>query len=637
MEKTIAAHFAWVPSPDFISTTNIAWLMRRVGVASYEALHQWSVQNREMFWALVIERLGIRLQQPYSRVMDLSHGVETPRWLVDARLNIVESCFAAPPDSPAIIHQTEGGEPKVMTVAELAKLTNYVAANLKRRGFKPGDVLGIIMPMTAETVAIYLGIIKAGCVVAGIADSFRPKEIAARLRLSQAVAVFTQDIIMRGNKKLPLYANLIEANAPTAIVLPAGENISLPMRSGDCTWNDFLKADAHTTAEIREPSDVINILFSSGTTGESKAVPWTQTTPIKCAMDAHFHQNIQPGDVLVWPTNMGWMMGPWLVFAGLLNQATIGLYSGTPMRREFGSFVQNAKTTMLGVIPSLVKTWRNTGCMKDLDWNTIKVLSSTGECSNAEDMRWLMSLAGGKPVVEYCGGTEIGGGYITGTITKPCLPGTFNTPALGLDFVILDVHGNPANAGELFIVPPSIGLSTSVLNQDHHEIYFSGAPKSFDGKTLRRHGDQMQKLENGYWCALGRADDTMNLGGIKVSSAEIEEVLQSIPGVREVAAIAVSLGDGPSYLVIYAACSNGHGLNKDDLMYFMQKTIKEDLNPLFKIHDLVLLDALPRTASKKVIRRILRDQWCFINRVGESKKINNVHNYDRIVVGQARP
>ena len=102
------------------------------------------------------------------------------------------------------------------------------------------------------------------------------------------------------------------------------------------------------------------------------------------------------------------------------------------------------------------------------------------------------------------------------------------------------------NAGELFIVPPSIGLSTSLLNQDHHEIYFSGAPKGFDGKTLRRHGDQMQKLENGYWCALGRADDTMNLGGIKVSSAEIEEVLQSIPGVREVAAIAVSLGDGPS-------------------------------------------------------------------------------------------
>src|SRR4029077_19776043 len=114
---------------------------------------------------------------------------------------------------------------------------------------------------------------------------------------------------------------------------------------------------------------------------------------------------------------------------------------------EFGRFVQEAKATMLGVVPSLVKTWRNTGCMEGLDWSAIKVFSSTGECSNAEDMRWLMSLAGGKPVIEYCGGTEIGGGYIVGTVTQPCLPGAFSTPALGLDFVILDVHGNPANAG----------------------------------------------------------------------------------------------------------------------------------------------------------------------------------------------
>jgi acetyl-CoA synthetase len=609
IEKPVDAPFAWVPSPEFINTTNIAWLMRRVGVASYAALHQWSVQNREAFWTLVIERLGIRFQQPFSRVMDLSQGVETPCWLVGAQFNIVESCFNAPADSPAIIHQAEGGEPKVMTVAELAKLTNRVAANLKRRGFKPGDALVIIMPMTAESVAIYLGIIKAGCVAVGIADSFRPREIAARLRLSQAVAVFTQDVITRGNKKLPLYAHLIEASAPTTIVLPAGENISLPIRSGDFSWNDFLEADNHTAAEVREPSDTINILFSSGTTGESKAIPWTQTTPIKCAMDAHFHQNVQPGDVLVWPTNMGWMMGPWLVFAGLLNRATLGLYYGAPTEREFGTFVQNAKTTLLGVIPGLVKTWRNTGCMKHLDWSAIKVLSSTGECSNSEDMRWLMSRAGGKPIIEYCGGTEIGGGYITGTVTKPCVPGAFNSPALGLDFVVVDEKGKPADAGELFIIPPSIGLSVSLLNQNHDEVYFDGTPKHPLGVILRRHGDEIEKLGDGYWRALGRADDTMNLGGIKISSAEIEEVLQTVPGATEVAAIAVSPVDGPSQLVVYAVSAAPRPARQDELKASMQDAIKRDLNPLFKIHDLILIDALPRTASNKVMRRTLRDKW----------------------------
>src|SRR5882724_10024639 len=599
---------AWTPTPEFIKTTNIAWLMRRAKVDSYEALRKWSVQNREAFWKLVIERLGIRFQKPFSRVMDLSDGVENPRWLVDARFNIVESCFAAPADSPAIIHQTEGGEIETMTVGELKKLTDRVASSLKQRGFKPGDALAIIMPMTAEAVAIYLGIIKADCVVVGIADSFQPKEICTRLRLAQAVAVFTQDVLLRGGKSFPLYANLIEAGAPPVIVLPAKNNLNLPLRAGDFSWSEFLEESCSCETVIREPSDAINILFSSGTTGEPKAIPWTQTTPIKCAMDAHFHQNVQPGDVLVWPTNLGWMMGPWLIFASLLNRAAMGLYCGAPTGHEFGRFVQSAKTTMLGVVPSLVKNWLNTGCMDNLDWSTIKLFSSTGECSSAGDMRLLMTLAGGKPVIEYCGGTEIGGGYITGTVTRPCIPGTFNTPALGLDYVILNEAGQLSKTSELFLVPPSIGLSTTLLNQKHHEIYFSGTPKSPSGETLRRHGDQMEALPGGYWRGLGRADDTMNLGGIKISSVEIEQVLRPIPHVLDVAAIAVSPGGGPSQLVIYAVCPASQTLSKENLMSAMQNAIKRDLNPLFKIHDLVLVDALPRTASNKVIRRALRDK-----------------------------
>ena len=600
---------AWTPSAEFINSTNIAWLMHRVGVDSYQALHSWSVKNRAAFWSLAIERLGIRFQRPYSQVGDFSDGLENPRWLVDARLNIVESCFTAPSDSPAIIHHGEGGTLDTMSVSELAELTSRVAANLKRRGVEPGDAVAILMPMTAASVAIYLGIIKVGGVVVSIADSFRPREIATRLRLAGATIVFTQDVIIRGGKTLPLYANLLEVDSVPAVVLPANDMVSLPLRAGDCSWSEFLKpADPFQTV-IRDPSDSINILFSSGTTGDPKAIPWTQTVPIKCAADAHFHQNVQPGDVLVWPTNIGWMMGPWLIFASLLNRSTIGLYHGAPTGREFGAFVEHAGTTMLGVVPSLVRAWRSSGCMTGLDWSSIKVISSTGECSDADDMRWLMSHAGGRPVIEYCGGTEIGGGYITGTVTQPCVPGTFNTPALGLDFVILDEHGQPSESGELFVVPPSIGLSNTLLNQDHHQVYFAETPRGQQGELLRRHGDRMEKLPGGYWRGHGRADDTMNLGGIKVSSAEIEQTLRSVPYVSETAAIAVSPDGGPSRLVIYAVGSPDQRLSKNQLISAMQEAIKRDLNPLFRIHDVVLIDALPRTASNKVIRRTLRDQW----------------------------
>lgn len=606
----------WIPSPEFISTTNIAWLMQRAGVTSYEALHAWSALNREAFWTLAIERLGIRFRRPFSRVLDLSGGVEEPQWLIDAQLNIIESCFTAPADLPAIIYQAEGGKLDVVSVGELQALTNRVAASLVRHGFKAGDVLAIFMPMTVEAVALYLGIIQAGCVVAGIADSFRPKEVSTRLKLARTKAVFTQDFMVRGGKELPLYANLQEADAPPAIVLPAQEPISLPLRNGDCTWAEFLTENVPLPSEAvpREPADHINILFSSGTTGEPKAIPWTQTTPLKCAADAHFHQNVQACDVLVWPTNLGWMMGPWLIFASLLNRATMGLYYGVPTGHPFCQFVQEARATMLGVVPSLVKTWKDAGCTVGLDWSTIKVFSSTGECSNAEDMRWLMQQAGGRPIIEYCGGTEIGGGYITGTVTRPCVPGTFNTAALGLEFVILDGEGHPALEGELFLVPPSIGLSTSLLNKDHHETYFADTPQGPNGETLRRHGDWMEALPGGYWRAHGRADDTMNLGGIKISCIEIERVLQTVPSVVETAAIAVSQGSGPSQLVIYVVLcaernTGNEDLCKEDLLAAMQSAIKYELNPLFKIHDIVLVEALPRTMSHKVMRRVLRDQY----------------------------
>jgi acetyl-CoA synthetase len=234
-----------------------------------------------------------------------------------------------------------------------------------------------------------------------------------------------------------------------------------------------------------------------------------------------------------------------------------------------------------------------------------------------------MSLAGYKPIIEYCGGTEIGGGYITGTLVQPCAPSTFTTPALGLDVIILDEYSHPADNGEVFIISPSIGLSTELLNKDHHQVYFANTPhspqphRSFSEEEprcppslLRRHGDQMERLPNGYYRAHGRVDDTMNLGGIKVSSAQIEQALNTVEGICETAAIAISPPEGgPSQLVIYAVVTPGSHNQKQAIKADLQNAIAQRLNPLFKICDLVLVDTLPRTASNKVMRRVLRDRY----------------------------
>lgn len=212
-------------------------------------------------------------------------------------------------------------------------------------------------------------------------------------------------------------------------------------------------------------------------------------------------------------------------------------------------------------------------------------------------------------MIEYCGGTELGGGYLASTLAQPSLPSLFSTPAFGLDVRILDEDGEPASSGELFIVPPSIGLSVELLNRDHHAVYYEGTPHQAD-TVLRRHGDHVEILDNGYYRVSGRVDDAMNLGGIKVGSAEIERVISETEGIAEVAAIAVSpLGGGPSRLVVFAVPLAHAIVDTEQVKAQMTEAVRQRLSPLFRVSDVVLVESLPRTASQKVMRRLLRDRY----------------------------
>jgi acetyl-CoA synthetase len=607
----------WIPSPAAVAESNIGRVLQQRGFSDVQSLHRWSVTDHEGFWRFTLDRLEIRFRTPPAHILDPERDPRTPRWLPGARLNICESCFHPPADATAIVAGDASGEITRMSYSELRALSNRVSNGLRRRGFAPGDPIAMVMNMRVESVGIYLGIIQAGCVAVSIAESFAPPEIRRRLEISKAKAVFTATHFCRGGRRLPLYEKIVEAGAPPAVLLAGPAHARTPDRNDhqgmasnrptDLPWSEFLASETCFEPEARQPDDWINILFSSGTTRDPKAIPWDQVTPIKCASDGHYHHDIRPGDVVCWPTSLGWMMGPWLVFATLINRGTVALFDDLPTGRAFGEFVAVTGVNMLGVVPSLVRQWKLTGCMEGLDWSRIRAFSSTGECSNPEDMAYLASLAGGRPIIEYCGGTEIGGGYITSTVVEPNVPSTFSGPALGNDFMILDETGAPADEGELFLIAPMLGSSNALLNADHQEVYFDGTPPGPDGRPLRRHGDQMERLPNGYFRALGRADDTMNLGGIKVSSAEIERVLGRARGVRDIAAVAAQPpGGGPNSLVVYAVVDPQLRRPAETWLKEFQQVIREELNPLFKISEVCLVDQLPRTASNKVMRRKLR-------------------------------
>ncbi|QEG23198.1 AMP-binding protein [Mariniblastus fucicola] len=584
----------WFPTDQAIAASNLTDFLIQTNHSDFQSLKTWWQNSPSEFWKAAIETLNVAFREPPVSILEFDDPRD-PTWLPKARLNIVESCFQADDSATALRFGGADGQIESMTYGELYAQVQLVAAHLRDAGFEPGDRLAIVMPMDSTSVVTYLAILYAGCAAVSIADSFAPSEIAKRIRISQAKGVFYCESYQRAGKTIALGENVTAAKQ-----ICESEGQLVRLFSDRYPWPDVAPLES---PHIGAPDDVINVLFSSGTTGDPKAIPWDQTTPIKCAADGRFHQDIRTGDVVVWPTNLGWMMGPWLIFATLINGATIGLFEDAPTGEAFGKFVQDAKTTMLGVVPALVRHWKNTKCMEAFDWSAIRCFSSTGEASNAVDMTYLSALAGFKPIIEYCGGTEIGGGYISSTVIQPNVPGTFSTVAVGNRFVLLDEEGQPTKEGELFLVPPSIGLSRKLLNRDHFETYYAGVPDH--ELPLRRHGDRLQQLPGGYFRACGRTDDTMNPGGIKVGSAEIESIINGVSGIQESAVIAVSdQGTGPDQLVAFLVGDSS--LESESKLKEINLAIRQNLNPLIRIARVRVLDKLPRTASNKIMRRNLR-------------------------------
>ncbi len=595
----------WIPDEETMAASNMRWLMGEAGVDDVCALHRWSVEDRKRFWETVVNRLEIVWSEPPSVIS--SGDPQHTSWFPDGRLNIVRSTLRGDPDAAAVIHRRRGGV-ETVTRGDLGDMVNRAANGLTRFGDQPR--IAIAMPMTLEAVVAYLATVAIGGAVVSIADSFAPDEIGRRLRIAGANAVVTQDVMDWAGRSLPMYEKVRAATDLPTVMVETGA--ALVPDDGDVAWDELVSDDTVFEPLVVDADHISNILFSSGTTGDPKAIPWTHLTPIKSAMDAHFHHDVHEGDVVAWPTNLGWMMGPWLIYASLINGAALALHDDAPTGPDFCRFVAEAGVTMLGVVPSLVREWRRSDAVAGVDWSAIRVFSSTGEASIPEDMDWLMRVPGRgdgstRPVIEYCGGTEIGGGYIVGSVLQPAIAGTFSMPTLGLDLRIIGDDGEQGDKGALYLVPPSVGLSDRLLNRDHDEIYHGDLPTT--DVPLRRHGDQMERLPNGHHRARGRSDDTMNLGGIKVSSAELEETVTGVSGVLEVAAVAVPPdGGGPDQLAVFVVAEPGVAVDPAATRAAMQTEIRSHLNPLFKIAELRVVESLPRTASNKVIRRVLRDE-----------------------------
>jgi acetyl-CoA synthetase len=388
------------------------------------------------------------------------------------------------------------------------------------------------------------------------------------------------------------------------------------------------------------------IIYTSGTTGKPKgAVHVHGGFPVKAAQDLAHCFDLQDGDVILWSTDIGWMMGPWLITGGLMLGATIVVYDGTPDfpdASRMWSMVERHKVTHLGISPTAIRGLMRSGeePVRKHDRSSLFVLGSTGEPWNPAPWWWYFKNVGESrcPIINYSGGTEISGGILGGTTWTPIQPGSFIGPVPGMDADVVDEHGQPVRGtvGELVLRKPWPGMtrgfwrdSTDPAESRYLQTYWSRWP------GVWVHGDWARIDDEGYWYIEGRSDDTLKVAGKRVGPAEVESAAVAHPAVSEAAAVGVPHEIKGEGIVVFCVLRPGRD-ETDALAREIKDKIAELLGKPLRPEAIRFVAQLPRTRNGKILRRVIRGAYLGTADLGDLSSLENPAAVDAIRALAAR-
>ncbi len=619
----------WKPDPQVRQRARLTAFLEQCGLESFEELQARSVEDVGWFTEEVLRFLEIEFEPPYERVLDLSRGPEWPDWCVGGGLNASYLCLdrhiPVRGAQPALVWEGEAGETRTMTYEELARSVEECAAGLRTLGLGKGDAVGLHLPMIPETSIALLACARIGAIAVPLFSGFGTDAIEGRLRDVEAKALFTFDAFLRRGKPVPgkPVADRACAELPGLLhmIVVARTGTAVPMRPGrDRTWDELLAAGRDADASYRTPEptgaeDPLMVIYSSGTTGKPKGIVHTHCGfPIKAAQDMAFGTDVGPGTRILWITDIGWMMGPWLIYGGLLLGGTVVLYEGAPDHPEpdrLWSLCERHEVEVLGVSPTLIRVLMARGEAAEPQRappGSLRIFASTGEPWNPTSWQWLFERVGGGhlPIINYTGGTEIGGGILMGNPLLPVKPCSFPAPCPGIDADVVGEDGERLRegVGELVIRQPWIGMARGFWrNPDRYlESYWSRWP------GVWVHGDWARIDADGHWFVPGRSDDTLNVAGQRIGPAEVESALVADPSVLEAAVIGVPdprLGTA----MIGFCVPTGPPSDRDAWAESLRERVGVALGKPMRPKRIVLVPALPKTRSAKVMRRVIRAAW----------------------------
>ncbi|MFQ5616377.1 MAG: AMP-binding protein [Anaerolineales bacterium] len=620
----------WRPTDDYIENANLTAFMRQHGIAGFDELMRKSTEDVAWFTDAVLKFMDIQFYEPYSTVVDMAGGIAWPRWCVGGKMNIVHNCLdkyiGTPAENqPAVIWEGEEGGTRTLTYGELYRQVNQTANALRSLGLGKGDAIGIYMPMTPEIVVALLAIAKIGGVILPLFSGYGVSAVVTRLADANARALFTADGFFRRGKPIAMKPTADKAakQVPTVkhIIALDRADIRVEMQEGrDQWWRDLIPSQPEEAeTEVTGAEDHIMVIYTSGTTGRPKGAVHTHCGfPVKAAQDMAFGTDLhpfdsaqeQPGQVIYWMTDMGWMMGPWLVFGALILGGTFFIYDGAPdypgPDRLWG-MVERHKITTLGVSPTLIRALIAHGeePFRKHNLSSLRFFASTGEPWNPAPWMWLFERVGeGKrPIINYSGGTEISGGIVMGNPIQPLKACAFSAPCPGIAADVFDEDGNAVTdqVGELVIKAPWIGMTRGFWKDPNRylDTYWS----RWDDVWV--HGDFAAKDSDGLWYILGRSDDTIKIAGKRLGPAEVESILVQHEGIIEAAAIGIPHKIKGSELLVFCVMSPGYE-PYEDLRYELKQMVIDAMGKPLAPHDILFVSDLPKTRNAKVMRRMVR-------------------------------
>jgi acetyl-CoA synthetase len=630
IESVLQENRVFHPPKEFSKRAHIKSL------AEYRRLYADSIKSPEKFWAKHAKNELVWFK-PWTKVLKWDEPFA--KWFIGGRLNVSYNCLDRHLGTPtankaALIWEGEPagpdkpGEQRILTYQQLHREVCLFASVLKRRGIGKGDRVLIYLPMVPEAAVAMLACTRVGAVHSVVFGGFSAQSVADRIQDSQAKLVITADGGFRRGAVVPLKANVDEAltlkdpqgnllakSIENVIVLRRANNQVYFQDDRDLWWHEEVaQADPHCPAEKMDSEAPLFILYTSGSTGKPKGILHTTGGYLLYTkMSTRYIFDLRPEDVYWCTADIGWVTGhSYVVYGPLANGATSLMYEGAPNYPEpdrFWRIIEKYGVTIFYTAPTAIRAFMKWGVEwpKKHDLTSLRLVGTVGEPINPEAWIWYHETIGGKrcPIVDTWWQTETGAAMISPLPgATPTKPGSATLPFFGIVPEVVDDNGNAVprgSGGKLVVRKPWPSMLRGLWGDP--ERYKSVYWREVQGSYFT--GDGCRQDKDGYFWIVGRIDDVLNVAGHRIGTAEVESALVSHPKVAEAAVVGRPDDLKGQALVAFVTLKSGvqtdPGLREE-----LRQHVAKEIGPVAKPDDIRFAEALPKTRSGKIMRRLLK-------------------------------